>query len=70
MVVGNGHGLLGLETPKFAVSQEWIDEMSWFFSCWYNVKKAKSFGKNMVPEIWVKMLFANQITGFLNQLYL
>ena len=28
------------------------------------------FGKNLVPEIWAKMLSANQITGFLNQLYL
>ena len=28
------------------------------------------FGKNLVPEIWDKMLLANQITGFLNQLYL
>ena len=28
------------------------------------------FGKNLVPEIWAKMLLANQITGFLNQRYL
>ena len=28
------------------------------------------FGKNLVPEIWVKMLLVNQIAGFLNQLYL
>ena len=24
------------------------------------------FGKNLVPEIWAKILLANQITGFLN----
>ena len=28
------------------------------------------FGKNLVPEVWVKMLSASQITGYLNQLYL
>ena len=28
------------------------------------------FGENLVREIWAKMLLANQITGFLNQLYL
>ena len=27
-------------------------------------------GNNLVPELWAKMLLANQITGFLNQLYL
>ena len=27
-------------------------------------------GKNLVPEIFAKMLLANQIAGFLNQLYL
>ena len=28
------------------------------------------FRKNRVPEIWTKMLLANQIAGFFNQLYL
>ena len=70
VLVGNGCGLLGLKTPKSAVSQELIDGISWFFSCWYKFKKAKSFGKNLVPEIWAKMHPANQITGFLNQWYL
>ena len=28
------------------------------------------FGKILVPEIWAKMLLANEIAGFLNQLYL
>ena len=27
-------------------------------------------GKNLVPQIWAKMLLANQIAGFLNWLYL
>ena len=27
-------------------------------------------GKNLVLKIWTKMLSANQIAGFLNQLYL
>ena len=28
------------------------------------------FGKILVPEIWAKMHLANEIAGFLNQLYL
>ena len=44
--------------------------MSWFCSCWWKFWKAKSFGKNLIPERWAKMLLANQITGFLNQSYL
>ena len=27
----NGHGLLGLATLKSAVSQEWVNELDWFF---------------------------------------
>ena len=27
-------------------------------------------GKNLVPEIWAKMLLANQIAEFVNQIYL
>ena len=34
-------------------------------SCIYPI-----FGKNLVPEIRIKMLFANQIAVFLNELYL
>ena len=52
MLVGNVGGFLGLETPKCAVSQEGIDEMSWFFSCWYKFKKAKSCFNNY----WVDMV--------------
>ena len=33
MVVISGRGLLGLGTLKSAVSQEWIDELGWFFAC-------------------------------------
>ena len=68
--VRNGRGLLGLETSKSSVSQELIDKINRFLTCWYKFKKAKSFGKNLVPEIWVKMHLANQITGLLSQLYL
>ena len=28
------------------------------------------FRKSLVPEIWAKMLLANHVAGFLNQLYL
>ena len=28
------------------------------------------FGEILVPEIWAKMLLANEIAGFFNQLYL
>ena len=41
VVVKNEYVLLGLGTPKSVVSQEWIDEMSWFFTCWYKFMKAK-----------------------------
>ena len=42
----NGCGLLGLRTLKSAVSQEWIDELGWFFACWYKCMKAKSYFNN------------------------
>ena len=48
----DGHGLLGLETLKSTVSQEWTDEISRFFSCWYKLSKAKSFFNNY----WVGMV--------------
>ena len=35
-----------------------------------NFCKNLLFGKILVPEIWAKVLLANQIVGFLNQLYL
>ena len=43
MLVGNGLGLLGLETPKSALSQEWIDEMS--FHADTNLGKLRVLGK-------------------------
>ena len=39
MVVKNGHGFFGLGTLE---SQDWIDEMSWFFACWYKLRKVNS----------------------------
>ena len=41
-MVKNGCGFFGLGTLKSAVSQEWIDEISWFFACWYKFRKAES----------------------------
>ena len=29
-----------------AVSQEWVDELSWFFACWYKFRKAKNYFNN------------------------
>ena len=42
----NGHGLLGLATLKPAVSQEWVNELDWFFAYWYKFMKAKSYFNN------------------------
>ena len=52
MVVKNGCGLLSLGTLKSTVFQEWINEMSWFFACWYKFRKAKSY----FNIYWVDML--------------
>ena len=46
VVIKNGCGLLGLQTPKAAVSQEWVNELGWFFACWYKFMKAKSYFNN------------------------
>ena len=51
MVVINGRGLLGLGTLKSAVSQEWIDEMGWFFACRYKFMKAKSYFNNCWVDV-------------------
>ena len=37
--------------------------------CFLNSCTNPIFAKNPVPEIWTKMLSANQIVGFLDQLY-
>ena len=46
VVIKNGRGLLGCGTLKSAVSQEWIDELGWFFACWYKFRKVKSYFNN------------------------
>ena len=46
MVVKNGCGLFGIVTLKSAVSQEWIDEISWLLPYWYKFRKAKSHFDN------------------------
>ena len=46
VVIKNGCGLLGLRTLKYAQSQEWINELGWFFACWYKFMKAKSYFNN------------------------
>ena len=46
VVIKNGCGLLGLRTLKAAGSQEWINELGWFFACWYKFMKAKSYINN------------------------
>ena len=45
MLVGNGGNHLGFETPKSAVSQEWIDERSWYFHADANLRKLKVLAK-------------------------
>ena len=45
-MVKNGRGHLGLGTLKSAISQEWIDEISWFFACWSKFRNAKSYFNN------------------------
>ena len=42
VVIKNGHGHLGLGTQKFAVSQEWMNELGSFVACWCKFIKAKS----------------------------
>ena len=49
--VRNEYGLLGPETLKSSVSQEWIDEMSWFVSSWYKFRKAKSCFNNYLVGV-------------------
>ena len=45
-IFGRGRGLLSFGTLKSAVSQEWIDELGWFFASWYKFRKAKSYFNN------------------------
>ena len=46
VVMKNGCRLLGVGTLKSAVSQEWTDELGWFFASWYKFMKAKSYFNN------------------------
>ena len=46
VVITNGCGHLGLGTLKSAVSQEWMNELGWFFACWYKFMKAKNHFNN------------------------
>ena len=48
----NERDLVGLGTLKSAVSQEWSNELGWFFACWYKFMKVKSCFKNY----WVSMV--------------
>ena len=41
----NWDGLLGLKTPKSAVSKEWVYEMGWFFHANTNLGKLRVFRK-------------------------
>ena len=41
--VKDGRDLLHFGTLKFAVSQEWIDEIILFFASWYKFRKVKSY---------------------------
>ena len=52
-MVKNGRDtLLGHETLKYVVSQDWIGVKSWFFACWYKFSKAKNYFNNY----WVAMV--------------
>ena len=44
-MVNNGCGHSFHSNIKFAVSQG-IEEINWFFSCWYKFKKAESYLSN------------------------
>ena len=65
----NERDLVGLGTLKSAVSQEWSNELGWFFACWYKFMKVKSCFKNY----WVSMSKMGEvlmIVGLLNQVHL
>ena len=44
----NECGFLSHGTQKSAVSQEWIDELSLFFTFWYKFRKAKNYFNNFL----------------------
>ena len=45
-MVKNGRGIFDLGALKSALSQEWIDEMGWFFARWYKFRKVNSYFDN------------------------
>ena len=45
----NGCGQSGHSSLKLAVSQDWNDEMNWFFAWWCKFRKAKSY----FNDFWV-----------------
>ena len=58
-VVKNMCCFLGHGTVKSAVSQEWIDELSWFWTWWYNFRKNKSYFNKFyvgVVKTWCGLL--------------
>ena len=65
-MVKNGCGQSGHKTLKLALSQEGINEVNVFLACWvYNESCTNPiFGKNLTPEIRVKILLASQIAWF------
>ena len=42
-MVKNGCGQSGHGTLKLTVSQNWTDEITWFFACYYKCRKAESW---------------------------
>ena len=69
VLVKSGLGLLDLETLKFAVSQEWIDKMSYFLHFFSNLGKLKD-ASIIFGWAWSNTGIALQITGLLNQVHL
>ena len=68
-MVKNGRGQSGYGTLKLTVSQEWIDGMSWYFTCWCKFRKAKSY----FNDFWVGMVRTGRghlVNEALNPLYL
>ena len=51
-MVKNRCGLFGHGTLKSTVSQEWIDDLGLFYTCWYKFRKAENYFDNyLVAEV-------------------
>ena len=59
-------GFTGKFSDKFFLNLVYKERSYYLLYSW----TIPVLGKNLVPEIWAKMLLADQITGFLNWLYL